>query len=60
MRRRDDIDRFLEHGVDIPNRIVMLNSRSDDDGDEGGNGEFDLSENEENCESWVAYIAAIP
>jgi hypothetical protein len=32
----------------------------DDDEDDSGNGEFYPSEKEENCESWVTYIAALP
>ncbi len=32
----------------------------DDEDDEGGNGTFYPSEEEENCESWVTYIAALP
>lgn len=32
----------------------------DDDEDDGGNGNFYLSESEENCDAWVTYIAALP
>lgn len=32
----------------------------DDEDGEGGNGEFYQSENEENCDSWISYIVAIP
>jgi len=31
----------------------------EDDEDDEGNGEFYLSEDEENCDSWVTYIAAV-
>lgn len=30
-----------------------------DDGKGGGNGDFSITEQEENCESWIAYLAAL-
>lgn len=30
MRRRDDIDRFLEYGLDVPNRIIKMSGSSEE------------------------------
>ncbi len=39
---------------------VITYWEGDDDDDDGGNGEFYPSREEENCDSWVTYIAALP
>ena len=50
---------LAELGLTYPQYLVMLVLWEGDDGEGGGNGEFTATEREDDCESWICYVAAL-